>query len=69
MLATLLPPFFAVFNIGDTHESRVWAHADLPSYTDPAEVTVPSYYPDTEVIRKDLARHYDNIRLMDERQH
>lgn len=60
-------PFFAVFNIGDTHESRVWANADSASYTDPADVILPPYYPDTEVIRRDLARHYDNIRMMDQK--
>jgi len=58
-------PFFAIFNITDTHESRVWAHADCTSFTNPEDVTVPPYYPDTPLIRKDIARHYDNIRIMD----
>lgn len=33
--------------------------------TDPATVRVPAYLPDTPVVRANLARHYDNIRVMD----
>lgn len=33
---------------------------------DPADVEVPPYYPDTEVIRRDIARQYENVRIMDE---
>jgi N-sulfoglucosamine sulfohydrolase len=58
-------PFFAVFNIGTTHESQVWSRANDPSYTKPEDVEVPPYYPDSPIIRKDIARHYDNIALMD----
>ncbi len=75
-------PFFAVFNIMTTHESRVWpdpqaaframglpeamAHpAPAPLVTDPAAVTVPPYYPDTPIVRRDLAQQYDNISRMD----
>jgi len=59
-------PFFAVFNIMDTHESRVWKREKDPLSVDPSEVPVPPYYPDTEVIRKDIARNYNNIILMDQ---
>ena len=31
----------------------------------PGEVIVPPYYPDTPTVRRDLARHYDNIAYMD----
>jgi N-sulfoglucosamine sulfohydrolase len=31
----------------------------------PDEVIVPPYYPDTATVRRDLARHYDNIAYMD----
>ncbi len=31
----------------------------------PDDVTVPPYYPDTETVRVDLARHYNNIAAMD----
>ncbi len=51
-------------------EKLVAAHnrgvfADRKSVTDPADVKVPPYYPDTEIIRADIARHYDNIHFTD----
>ncbi len=55
-------PFFAVFNFTTTHESGNW---DDPEHTDPQDVEVPPYYPDTLPVRKDIARLYDNIALMD----
>ncbi len=58
-------PFFSVFNIATTHESRVWGHADHPWLIDTTRVTVPPYYPDTPIIRRDVARHYNNIQEMD----
>jgi len=58
-------PFFAVFNITITHESQIWQRADDTAITDPDDVTVPPYYPDSPVVRRDLARMYDNIALMD----
>ncbi|MFC2126356.1 sulfatase [Bacteroidota bacterium] len=58
-------PFFAVFNFTTTHESQVWSRADDPSFTKPEEVDVPPYYPDSPIVRKDIARHYDNIAIMD----
>ncbi len=38
-----------------------------PQVTDPESVTLPPYYPDIDSVRTDLARHYDNIALMDTR--
>jgi N-sulfoglucosamine sulfohydrolase len=35
--------------------------------TDPAAVRIPPYWPDTLAVRRNLARHYDNIRLMDQK--
>lgn len=35
--------------------------------TSPADVTLPPYYPDLPSVRSDMARHYDNIRMMDTR--
>ncbi len=35
--------------------------------TDPADVRLPPYYPDLPAVRRDLARHYDNIHAMDAR--
>ncbi|MDW3652643.1 MAG: sulfatase [Bacteroidia bacterium] len=33
--------------------------------TDPAKVELPPYFPDTEIVRKDIAKHYNNISAMD----
>ncbi len=55
-------PFFAVFNYTVTHESHNWPD---PVRTDPSDVSVPPYYPDTEPVRKDIARLYDNIAMLD----
>ena len=55
-------PFFAIFNFTSTHESKNWPD---PEVTDPASVSVPPYYPDTLAVRKDIARLYDNIEIMD----
>lgn len=60
-------PFFSVFNIGLTHESRLWRHADLPLTVDPGKVEVPPYLQDTKLSREIIARHYSNIELMDAR--
>lgn len=58
-------PFFSIFNINDTHESKIWEHRNLPMTVDPKSVPLPAYYPDDETVRTDVARHYSNIELMD----
>jgi arylsulfatase A-like enzyme len=40
-----------------------WGHRDVVK---PEEVRVPPYYPDTPTVRADLARHYNNVHLMDQ---
>ncbi len=57
-------PFFAVFNLGVTHESRTFNQRS-PRIVDPSDVSLPPYYPDAPLVRRDLARHYDNIAAMD----
>jgi len=32
----------------------------------PSDIQVPPYYPDTETVRTDMARHYNNITVMDQ---
>ena len=59
-------PFFSVFNLMTTHESRIWPDPSEELVTDPTAVPVPPYYPDTPVVRNDIARHYDNIADMDQ---
>ena len=58
-------PFFAVFNLGVTHESRIWVNKDEPMTVDPNSVPIPPYFPEDPVIRHDIARNYSNIELMD----
>lgn len=58
-------PFFSVFNIGTTHESRLWKNEKLPLTVHPKDVKVPPYLPDNEATRKTIARHYSNVELMD----
>jgi arylsulfatase A-like enzyme len=57
-------PFFSYFTLLATHEGQLFA--ETPTETDPASVPIPPYYPDTPVVRRDFARHYDNIARMDE---
>jgi arylsulfatase A-like enzyme len=62
-------PFFSVFNLMVTHESQAFptspARKGKPLVTDPAKIQVPPYYPDTALVREELARMYDNIADMD----
>lgn len=57
--------FFSVFNIHDTHESKLWVYDDKPLTVDPKEVQVPPYFPETPETRHTIARNYSNIELMD----
>ena len=62
-------PFFSVFNLEVTHESQIFpsspARQGKRLITDPKELQVPPYYPDTPLVREELARVYDNIADMD----
>ena len=58
-------PFFAVFNYGVTHESRIWRNRDLEQTVNPDEVPLPPYFPDDSIVREDVARNYSNIELLD----
>ncbi|MAG70525.1 MAG: sulfatase, partial [Acidobacteria bacterium] len=60
-------PFFAIFNLGVTHESQIWAKADDPMRVDAdLDVLIPPYLPDTDIARRDVRRMYSNIVEMDE---
>ena len=57
-------PFFAVFNFMITHESQLFMRKDsLLVNTDNA--SVPPIYPDTKMVRHDMARLFTNIEMMD----
>ena len=58
-------PFFSVFNFDVTHESKMWLHRDKPLTIDPIKVPLPPYFPDTKIVRNDVARNYSNIELLD----
>lgn len=68
-------PFFAVFNITTTHESRIRAgdqeYARLTARLkpaerrDPARMRIPPFHPDTPAVRRDWARFYELVTAMD----
>ncbi|MFN0119661.1 MAG: sulfatase [Blastocatellia bacterium] len=68
-------PFFAVFNHEVTHEGQVRSDEETykkntaplkpEDFHDPAKVAVSPYYPDTPVVRKNIARYYDLITALD----
>jgi arylsulfatase A-like enzyme len=58
-------PFFAYFTILTTHESQLFGDTS-ETETDPMRIRVPPYYPDTPLVRRDFARHYDNVARMDQ---
>lgn len=66
-------PFYAHVNITEPHRKRppdIWAFTDAvpeDQRVDPAEVKLPSYYPDDPVMRKDWAGYLDAIALLDEK--
>jgi len=56
--------FFCVINLTVSHESQIRSDYKKLQH-DPAKAIVPPYYPNTEVTRKDWARYYDIVSLMD----
>ena len=58
-------PFFAVFNFGVCHESGIWRFQDSTLYVDQHKVEVPAYFPDTKIVRRDLAVNYSNLKRLD----
>ncbi|NLS96342.1 MAG: sulfatase-like hydrolase/transferase [Planctomycetaceae bacterium] len=57
-------PFFSVFNLTVTHESRIRAKYDRLDH-DPDAAVLPPYLPDTLLVRRDWARYHDLITQMD----
>jgi arylsulfatase A-like enzyme len=67
-------PFFSVFNFMTTHQSRIrFKEKQIPAMArlkpgqrhDPAKMALPPYYPDTPLVRRDVARVYDLATAMD----
>lgn len=55
-------PFFAQYTIGVTHRTF---HRDPENPIDPAKVTLPPYYPDTPLVRRDWANGYESMQVGD----
>ncbi len=61
-------PFFSVFNIEVTHESKIWAKAkDTLLVPQDLIVPIPPYLPNTDSAKMDIRRMYSNIIEMDGR--
>ena len=58
-------PFFSVFNLAITHESKLMVSPDSVRF-DPNDIELPPYYVDTETTRKDMAVLYTRIEQMDQ---
>lgn len=58
-------PFFAVFNFAITHESQLFMRSKDSLEISPDNVTVPAYYPNTETVRKDIARALTLVNILD----
>ncbi len=56
-------PFFLQLCFSDPH--RPWDEDFHPYYHDPATLILPSQYPDTPELRKDLASYYDEVGRVD----
>ena len=57
-------PFLHVYNMYESHESRLHMPLDNRQHN-PKDVTLPPYHPDTVEIRNDWALYYDRISQMD----
>ncbi len=57
-------PFFAVMNLGSSHESAAHGNADN-TRNDPAKMKLHSYHPDLPEIRKSYAKYADAVEKMD----
>jgi arylsulfatase A-like enzyme len=57
-------PFFHVRNLTVSHESSLHPPIDTLHH-DPEKMLVPPYHPDTDVVRRDRAKYYDQVMEMD----
>lgn len=63
-------PFFFMQSFGTTHESSLHFSQEVyetqATITDPDEVFVAPYHPDTELFRYTVAKYHDNMRKVDQ---
>mgnify|MGYP006276357695 FL=1 len=57
-------PFFHVRNLTVSHESSLHTPIDTLQH-DPEKMLIPPYHPDTDVVRRDRAKYYDQVMEMD----
>ncbi len=59
-------PFFSIFNFAVTHESGLFEPYEREAViSKDTQFPIPPYLPDTEIVRHDLWKMYNNIALMD----
>lgn len=56
-------PFCLQLSFSDPH--RPYTPENVPNPRDPATITLPDFYPDTEKVRADLAAYYDEVNRFD----
>lgn len=59
-------PFFSVINYTVSHESFIWLNKDHPLLVNKDSVPIPAYFPEIEVVRKDVSRKYSNVAELDQ---
>ena len=69
-------PFFAIFNDTRSHQSKTRyvgaqlkdVNESLPKHLrhDPAKAPLPPYYPDTPIIRENVAAYYNQVSIIDQ---
>ena len=57
-------PFFAIFNVTVSHESKIRKRPH-DQELDPAKIRVPAYHPDNAESRQDWAQYYDIVSQAD----
>lgn len=66
-------PFFGMYHLDITHESQLFPKkiainknkGIVKDWIKAEQVAIPAYYPDTPLVRKGIAQHYNNIHAMD----
>lgn len=58
-------PFFTIFNFTVTHESSTRRWKEGQQKHDPAKAPLPPYYPDTPIVRQNMACYYDRMSELD----
>ena len=58
-------PFFSVFNLNITHESRIWGNYAQHSMEAVNKVILPPFFPENDIIKNDYVTNYKNIETLD----